>query len=392
MKNKRIAFLIEIPTPYRDSFFERLAEKRDFSFEVIYCAVTEYGRDWKQQKTAYPYTILPGFTYPVIGSGIFIVKVNFAVWRRLSEGGYDAIIISGYAQPTMQLAILWCILNKVPYILLSESHNLTKKPFLTRALKWPLVKFAVRRARAFLVMGANSRDYLISYGADSNRIFLLPNAPDVKKIAEQSLEYRLGLKNLREELDIRGNPVIIYAGRLIGIKNVKTILFAFQLAQKAVPGAGLIIAGYGPLSDYLNALARKLKLSNISFTGFIQPDELSRYYACSDVFVLSSLDEPWGVVVLEAMASGLAVVVSDKVGCARDLVYENKSGFVVSPEDIEGFASVFIKLLQNSLLCRQMGEYAQKIVLKYDYDLYIGQLGLALEAIKFESLAGYPHA
>ena len=392
MKNKRIAFLIEIPTPYRDYFFERLAEKRDFSFEVIYCAVTEYGRDWKQQKTAYPYTILPGFTYPVIGSGIFIVKVNFAVWRRLSEGGYDAVVIGGYAQPTMQLAILWCILNKVPYILLSESHNLTKKPFLTRALKWPLVKFAVRRARAFLVMGANSRDYLISYGADSKKIFLLPNAPDVKKIVEQSQKIRPEFKRLREKFNIQGSPVIIYAGRLIGIKNIQTLLFAFGLAQKAVPGAGLVIAGSGPSGDYLDALAKKLKLSNISFTGFIQPNELLKYYACADIFALPSFDEPWGVVVLEAMAAGLPVVVSDKVGCARDLVYENKSGFVVSAKDIKGFAAVFIELLQSSVLRRQMGEYAQKIVLKYDYDLYIGQLGLALEAIKFESLADYPHA
>lgn len=379
MGKTKIAFLIEIPTPYRDSFFERLAEKRDFSFEVIYCAVTEYGRNWKEQKISYPYRILPGFTYPVIGSGIFILKVNFAVWRQLSEGNYDTVVIGGYIQPTMQLAILWCILNKVPYILLSESHNLTKRPLLTLLLKWPLVKFVVSRSRAFLTMGAHSRDYLISYGADPNDVFLLPNAPDVKKIAEQSREYRLGLKDLREELGIRGSPVIIYAGRLIGIKNVKTILFAFQLAQKAVPGAGLIIAGCGPLSDYLITLAKKLKLSNIRFTGFIQPDVLSRYYACCDVFVLPSLDEPWGVVVLEAMASGLAVVVSSKVGCARDLVREGKSGFVVSPEDVEGFASVFIKLLRNSLLCQQMGECARKIALEYEHDLYIPQLELALK-------------
>mgnify|MGYP001588995341 CR=1 FL=1 len=197
MKNKKVAFLIEIPTPYRDSLFENLSKNKDLDFEVLYCALSDYGRDWKQEQKKYPYKVLSGFSYPIVGKGIFVLKVNLGIWSQLSAGRYDTVIISGYIQPTMQLAILWCLWHKVPYYLWSESHNLMPRSILKSLIKWPLVKFSVKNAAALLATGSNSRDYLTSYGADLVRIIFFPNVGDVKTLAEESSNYSDNIKGLR---------------------------------------------------------------------------------------------------------------------------------------------------------------------------------------------------
>lgn len=380
IKNKKFAFLSEIPTHYRDSLFEKLLRKENLDFEVLYCARAEYARDWKQEQKIYPYKILPGASYTIIRNGIFVLKINPGIWHQLSKARYDAVIIGGYIQPTMQLGILWCLLNKVPYILWSESHNLNPGRFWKRLIKWPLVKFAVNNAAAFLVMGTNSRNYLISYGAEPDKIFSLPNVPNVEKMALESARLSQETYKLREKLDISGNPIIVYVGRLIDAKNIKTLLFAFHSVQKEIPGAGLVIAGTGPRRSFLEHLAKKLGLSNLCFAGFIQPGDLPKYYACADIFVLPSVHEAWGVVVLEAMSCGLPVVVSDKVGCASDLVYPQKTGFIVPAESVDKFASAFIGLLRDKDLRKQIGRQAQELALKWNYDTYIPQLESALTA------------
>lgn len=377
----KIAFLIEIPTPYRDSFFAELNRNQDFDFEVIYCAASEYGRGWKEEEKKYPCKILSGFSYPVVGKNIFVLKVNPGIWGQLSRVRYDTVIISGYIQPTMQLAILWCLWHKVPYILWSESHNLKPRPIFKRLLKRPLVRLVVKKAAAFLCMGSNSRDYLISYGAAPDKVFFFPNIPDVKKISEESSLYRQNIMGLRRALGIQGNPVVIYSGRLIGIKNIKTLLKAFELVQYEIPQAGLVLAGEGPLRSRLESLARELKLNNVYFAGFIPPKDLVKYYVCADIFVFPSYNDQWGVVVQEAMACGLPVVVSDKVGCARDLVLPNRNGYILPAENTEGFASAILKLLQDSRLRSDMGILGQGIALKWDYDFAISQLKQALNSV-----------
>lgn len=383
MKDKKVAFLTEVPTPYRDGLFEKLIQGNDLNFEVIYCVSEEYGRYWEQGSKKYPYKILSGFRYTIVGRGknIFTIKLNPGIWNQLAKGNYSTVIIGGYIQPTMQLAILWCLVNRVPYILWSESHNVRPRCFWRDLFKWPLVKFSITKASAFLATGSNSRDYLISYAAPRFKIFLFPNNPDIDKWMKDASGYRKDIAGIRRQLNIQGNPVIIYSGRFIGGKNLETLLMAFQLVQRRMPDVGLLIVGDGPLRNHLENLVRKLKLNNVYFAGFIQAKDLIKYYACADIFVLPSTDEPWGVVVLEAMASGLPVIVSDRVGCARDLVYPNRNGFVFSSKDIHELSSKISKLLYDVELRQQMGVDSQKIAMEWNYDFAISQLTQALRIV-----------
>lgn len=380
-KGIKVAFLTEIPTPYRDSLFEELNLRRDLCFEALYCARREAGRDWEQEQKNYPYRILPGLNYPFVGKNIFALKLNPGIWGQLSSRNYGAVIIGGYVQPTMQLAIAWCLRNKVPYILLSESHNLTPRGIFRQISKWPLVRFSVKMAAAFLATGSNSRDYLVSYGADPSKVFLFPNAPDVKRLAKESLSLRDERERLRKELKIPGRQVVLYSGRLIGCKNVDTLLRAFRLARQEAPDAGLVIAGDGPLGASLKNLSAELKLNNIHFAGFIQPKDLVKYYSCCDVFVLPSHDEPWGVVVLEAMACGLPVIVSEKVGCGRDLVQPDKNGFIFDAKNERELAGKIVRLLSDPGLRAQMGGRSREIAGKWDYEFCFAQLMQALKRI-----------
>lgn len=369
----RVALISEIPTPYRDPVLERISRLDNSQLNVFYCAATESGRGWTLAEKTYPYEILPGISFNVSKSNPQTVKINFGLWKKLSAGNFDAVIVASYTQPTMISAMTWCRFHKIPYILWSESHHLTPRPFWKEWLKKPLLRFAISGASAFLALGSNARDYLLSYGVEPSRIFLFPNAPDVDRLIQESSRYQSHKKELRVQLGLSTSLLILYVGRLIGVKNLDTLIKAFPQVQQAIPGAGLVFAGDGPLRASLENTARALGLNNVYFTGFIQPQDTVKYYAAADVLVLPSLSETWGATVLEGMACGLPVAVSDRVGCARDLVQEKQTGFVVPVNDVAQWANVLTRLGRDEALRVTMGNESQKLAQQWDYHFCTAQ-------------------
>ncbi|HYJ85234.1 MAG TPA: glycosyltransferase family 4 protein [Pyrinomonadaceae bacterium] len=372
----RVAYLTEIPTPYREPLLDLLANQDGLELEVLYCSTTARGRDWKWDHKAHE--CLPGINAATGQGNLFL---NPTIGRRLSRGQYDVVVISGYAHPTMVMAMLWCALHKVPYILLSESQHLTRRSQLRRFVKRPLIQFAIKRASAFLVMGADGRDYLMSYGASRERIFFFPNTPDVERIAEEVRVCRLNKAELKNELGLLGKFLILFVGRLAEEKNVEILLSAFRLLQRDFPDSGLAIIGDGPRRELLMRLAGELSLSNVTFVGFVDPEDLPKYYALADVFALPSIYEPWGVVVLEAMASALPIVISDKVGCVRDLVQARENGFVLPPSDKGRWADALISLKRQTALREEMGRNSRKVISEFDYVFCISQFRQALASV-----------
>lgn len=373
----RIAFVTEVPTSYRDPLFARISREPDLEIEVIYCTEREDGRDWLVEKQTFPHHFLKSYSLWARKRDGFVLKASPGVWRRLSEGRIDAVITGGYLQPTMQLAMLWCKLHEVPYLILSESHNLNRRPFLRRFFKTPLIRAAVSGAASFLVMSARSRDYLVSYGADPDRIFRFPNTPDVAELQRQVLKWKAQRQDVRRELGLGAGTVILYLGRLVEAKDVQLLLRAFQILEDKCPGAELVIAGEGPQRAILENLARDLGLRRCHFLGLVQPDDAPRIYAVADIFALPSREEPWGVVVLEAMACGLPVVVSDKVG-ARDLVDEGDTGFVLPAGDARVWADALGALEADPARRLRLGANGAETIRRNDYEMCVHELRRAL--------------
>jgi phosphatidylinositol alpha-1,6-mannosyltransferase len=183
---------------------------------------------------------------------------------------------------------------------------------------------------------------------------------------------------LRGQLGISGAPVALYVGRLVGVKSVDTLLRAFQGVQRLLPDAGLAIVGDGPLRGSLQGMAGALGLRHVTWGGFVQPADLARYYAAADLFALPSYDEPWGVVVMEAMACGLPVVLSERVGCARDLVAAGENGSVVPWNETNAWSTALATILADARLRRKMGACSWDKVRQWDYDFCIRNLREAL--------------
>lgn len=130
----------------------------------------------------------------------------------------------------------------------------------------------------------------------------------------------------------------IYVGRLIDVKNVGMLIDEFNAT-----GRPLTIVGKGELESELKAKARP----NISFTGFIDNDILGEVYQAHDVFILPSYYEAWGLVVEEALYWGLPVIVSDRVGSAKDMVEELGTGLTFKSKDAESLHSAILKMEEN---------------------------------------------
>ncbi|MCK4384925.1 MAG: glycosyltransferase family 4 protein, partial [candidate division Zixibacteria bacterium] len=170
-------------------------------------------------------------------------------------------------------------------------------------------------------------------------------------------------------------------GRLVKVKGLFTLLKGFKEVKDKFGDVSLLIAGDGVLRDSLEDFVEKERIKDVHFSGFISPEELPRYYAISDIFVLPSVYEPWGVVVNEAMASGLPVVLSDKVGSKGDLLEEGENGYCFESRNYKELADTMIRMLSNTEKLKAMGERSREIIKGYDYSYCEKNLRKALRTV-----------
>jgi glycosyltransferase involved in cell wall biosynthesis len=160
----------------------------------------------------------------------------------------------------------------------------------------------------------------------------------------------------------------MFCGRFIPVKNLPKILEGYAEYCRAVPDAlDLIMVGDGPSKNELVELTLKLGVKEkVFFNGFVQYEQLPQYYGLADLFILGSYMEQWGLVVNEAMASGLPVLVSNKCGCVNDLVRNNENGFVFNPNNPEELAICLKEITAHPLKLKNMGKDSLKIIKDWD--------------------------
>ena len=170
----------------------------------------------------------------------------------------------------------------------------------------------------------------------------------------------------------------IFVGRLIDYKNLFHFLDAFHLArQKSKENWGVIILGDGELKTDLQQFISNKNIQNVSFQSGVSWQQVPQYLALSNVLVLPSYSEPWGLVVNEAMACGLPVIVSEKCGCAIDLVKNGENGFIVEPDNIEQLTNLMLKFMNQEVDSEHMGLVSEQIIAEYSpknvaLEMYLG--------------------
>jgi glycosyltransferase involved in cell wall biosynthesis len=143
----------------------------------------------------------------------------------------------------------------------------------------------------------------------------------------------------------------------------------------------LLIVGDGQDRAALESRAREAKPGDVHFLGFQNQTELPRFYDLCDVFVLASVDEPWGLAINEVMNAGRAVIVTDQVGCQRDLVHAGVNGCVIGARDVDGLANSLRVILEDEQTWQAMGAQSLRIIRDFTFNQNLGGLRKALQLV-----------
>jgi len=381
MKRYKVALIHNIISPYRVPFFEKLANHPFIDLSVYFCAKTHKHRMWDiQQSNKYKYKILSGVTLEFAG---IQYHINPSIILKLIGGDYDIIIINGAMNFTMQISFIISRLLKIPIILWSEGIESSQS--LVRKIIDPIIKYVIRKVDAIVVPGTKSRDFHITQGANPRKIFIAPNIIDNEFFIKQSAKFRKDRKKIKKNLAIQNKKIILYVGQLIKRKGVKYLIDAYEKLKKDKKDICLIIVGDGPEKNELEQ--RSKRTEDIYFMGWVSEEEKIKYYSISDLFILPTLQDVWGLVINEAMCLGLPVISTYTAGASFDLIMQGKNGFVVEEANTEQLHLAMKKILSDEKLAKRMGKKSLEIIKnKFTIDNMVEGFVKAIEYAKHKQV------
>jgi glycosyltransferase involved in cell wall biosynthesis len=218
-------------------------------------------------------------------------------------------------------------------------------------------------------IGEENRRFMLAHGMREDRMFSATYCVDNAYFHRRAAELVPQRAQVRASFGIDNEaPVVLFAGKLIDKKQPLRAIEAFASVRSAQP-CWMLVAGDGPLRDECMALVARLGVPNVRFAGFLNQGEMPRAYTAADVFMLpSKLHETWGLVVNEAMNFGLPIVVSDKVGCAADLVRSGENGIVVPHDSTQRLGDAIASLVRDAEQRRSFGARSRELVREYSIE------------------------
>jgi glycosyltransferase involved in cell wall biosynthesis len=278
-----------------------------------------------------------------------------AFWSALEQTNPDVVAVNGWNNFGSLITANCCVRRRIPMVVMSESARQDEPRTWWKEM---IKRRIVNLYSAALVGGKRHVEYLVELGMPRERIFVGYDVVDNEYFRQRAEEIRSQRLEVRRKCSLPENYFLASA-RFIEKKNLPRLIRAYAEYRDRLKGTGvtdpgynrgvpweLVLLGDGPLRETLNAQRSTLNLhANVHLSGFKGYDELPVYYALAKAFVHASTTEQWGLVVNEAVASGLPVIVSDRCGCVPELV--NGNGFTFDPLDEHQLASL---LLQMTLL------------------------------------------
>jgi len=330
MKKPKVILITNIIPPYRIPLFNYVAKNVDFKFKAVFLAENEKNREWKiaKDKIKFDYQILPGW-HIFIQNKEIPIHLNRGVFQTLWRYNPDVVVVSGYTFLACWQAFLYSKLFKKKFILWNGTTLLNTGS--TKGIRGIMKRIMVQGTDKCIAYGTKAKEYLEYLGADSRHIHICLNTVDTEYFRNKVLQYQHS-KNFEKERKYYPRCLLLYVGRLTKKKGLGQILKALSCLNDSE--IGFIIVGDGPEKSLLKKFCLKNKLSNVFFEEFHQQEELPKYYALADIFIFPSFYDVWGLVVNEALASGLFVLCSKKVGAGFDLV-NDKNGLIFNPNNIE---------------------------------------------------------
>ena len=289
----------------------------------------------------------------------------------------DVIAINGYAIPESRAAIYWSIKNKKALVLICDSNYFdTKRIWYREVIKSGMVSYC----NAAFVAGKCSKDYVIRLGMSEKEIFTGYDAVDNEYFSSQADAVRQDANTYRRKYALP-EKYFLSSNRFIPKKNLFRLLDAYDNYRQQVKEPwGLVLLGDGELRPEIEKKIEELKLANsVVLPGFKQYKDLPPYYALAKCYTQASTAEQWGLVVNEAMASGLPVLVSKMCGCQEDLVEDGGNGFTFDPFSVEDICEKMVRISSDNCDLEKMGQRSKEIISNWGCDNFAKNLFVAAE-------------
>lgn len=301
------------------------------------------------------------------------------VIQALDDSGCDVVAVNGWSAPEARAAIAWRRIDPGRrVVLMSETkRDDGRRYWWTEWVK----RRIVARCDTALVGGRKQVEYLCELGMERERVFTGYDAVDNDYFAAGAAAARNAVERLRRT---HGLPECYFLActRFLPRKNVDGLLRAYQRYRFLCGGVpwSLVVLGSGEEELRLRQLERDLGLDGVQWQGFIQYHELPVYYGLASAFIHPAKQEAWGLVVNEAAASGLPLLVSKTVGARYELVEGGGNGFLFDPHDVDDMARAMLKLAGlDKAARRKMGRRSEASVADWSPGNFGEQLRRAAE-------------
>jgi glycosyltransferase involved in cell wall biosynthesis len=382
---KKLAVVTTHPIQYHVPWMLRLAE-RQIRIKVFYT--------WEQSGSGNVYDagfgrniqwdipLLEGYEHEFVdniarspGVHHFRGIINPDLIERIELWAPDGLLVIGWNYHS-HLQAMRHFHGKVPVYFRGDSVLLHERWFWRKILRLHFLTWVYKHVDYALYVGSNNKSYYLRYGLSPEQLLFSPQAVDIERFAEPAILYDRQARQQRDALGIpAGHLTVLFAGKMTRVKNPGFILDLAE-ACRDLP-ISFIMVGDGQLKKGLQRQAADKP--NIHFMHFQNQRIMPAIYRIGDIFIMPSLKETWGMAINEAMACGKPVIASEKVGCATDLVLEDKTGIIFSHGDLDKCVRFLHKACTDREGLAEMGRNAAALIQFFSFSHIVDSLERVME-------------
>lgn len=336
---KRLAIITTHPIQYNAPLFRLLSQRKNIEVKVFYT--------WGQSESmvfdarfgiqrSWDIPLLNGYQYEFVrntssrpDSNRFWGVVNPGFLKRLNKEQFDAVLVYRWSLFS-HLVIMQRLRKQSKLFFRGDSHLLSKSNGIKGKIKSLFLKCVYRKVDVAFYVGKHNKEYYLSNGFMESRLKKAGHAVDNLRFSENAIDWEQKAAAERLQLQIPKEAIVfLYAGKFYEVKQLDHLINSFK--QLEGNQYRLLLVGNGEQESYLKDLAQNDQ--RILFLPFRNQSDMPLVYRLGDVFVLPSKSETWGLSVNEAMACRRPAIVSDKCGCAPELIVNNITGYVFDSGD-----------------------------------------------------------
>lgn len=391
----RLAYVVTHPIQYQAPLLRRLALESDIDLTVFFASdhsVRGYPDEgFGSVRVKWDIPLLEGYRYEFLPSIRGATKISFwapinrGFYSAFKKGKYDAIWVHGYWSINSIFVMIAAKLLAIPLLVRAEGTLIDRPRSRFRlAMKRTFFWITAHFIAGVLPISTRNCDYWRHYLGAKFPLFMVPYAVDNAYFQEMTRAASHTREEFRRSIGLhKDRPIILYASKLIERKRCIDLINACLgiKLEASIKRPYLLIVGDGPERAKCEAIVHKAGDSNIHFFGFQNQSQIAKFFDLCDLFVLPSVDEPFGLIVNEVMNAGKAVIVSDQVGCQADLIEHQLNGQVFPAGDVSALRSAIESLLADESLRKALGRRGLERIKRWSFEDDIRGLREALHQV-----------